>query len=124
MEIINKNKVGSDASKGVAKSKTYVILGAILIALGIVWLLFNYDVLSEAFFDYLFSWQSLVTIIGIVLLSTRNWVSGVVTTVTGVFFLVMDIFGVCVSFTKIVLPVLVIALGVVCLFVKRDEKEK
>lgn len=117
MEIINDKEQPSANTTTQAEATKFnqsaAIWGGItLIVGGALWLCHNYGLLSPAFFDHLFSWQSLVIICGLWLIATREYVWGAIISVVGVTFLIIDICGICISFTKLVLPILFMAAGV------------
>ena len=66
-------------------------LGAILIVLGSVFLLDNLDLFPYHFAHYIFKWQSLMIIIGTVLLATKpEKNTGIVMVAIGAFFLLPE----------------------------------
>lgn len=89
-----------------------IYFGAILISLGTVWLLNNFDVVNKAFFDAIFSWQMLITIIGGYILSLRNWVSGGIVTGVGIILFGTRIMGIDIPMEKLFIPLIFIAAGV------------
>lgn len=119
MEIINDKEqqqtstnTNTKAEAIITNSSAAIWGGITLIVGGALWLCHNYGLLSPAFFDHLFSWQSLVIICGLWLVATREYVWGSIITAVGVTFLIIDICGICISFTKLVLPILFMAAGV------------
>ncbi len=113
MEIINKNpKYPSERGRN-------VFIGLVLIAAGVVWLLYNTGVVDARFFDIIFSWQMLLVVIGGYLLCLRNWVAGGVVAGVGLVFLAGDMLDWQISFSKVVLPVLLIVAGASVLFYRR-----
>lgn len=118
MEIINDKKDGATegaktSAEAIVNNKMTAIWGGgALIVCGALWLCHNYGLLSPLFFDHLFSWQSLIIICGLWLVATKEYAWGSIITAVGVTFLVIDICGICISFTKLVLPILFMAAGV------------
>lgn len=108
MEIIKDEKT---RKCGAWKEKN-IYLGVVLILVGIVWLLDNFNLIDSRFFDVVFSWQMLLVVIGGYLLSTRNWAAGGTVMLIGVCFLLTDIFNVCLPIGKLILPLIFIAGGV------------
>lgn len=98
--------------------------GIALIVGGALWLCHNYGLLSPLFFDHLFSWQSLVIICGLWLIATREYAWGAIISVVGVTFLIIDICGICISFTRLVLPILFMAAGVALIVTTLTRKAK
>lgn len=118
MEIINDKEQQTSANtttqvEATKFNQSAAIWGGIaLIVGGALWLCHNYGLLSPVFFDHLFSWQSLIIICGLWLVATKEYAWGSIITAVGVTFLVIDICGICISFTKLVLPILFMAAGV------------
>lgn len=113
MEIIdkkNEEKKIIDRKKG-----SHIFLGGTLILGGILWLFYNYGVLSECFFDFIFSWEMLAIIVGLFLLSVKNWIAGGVTAGVGVVFMITNLLNIYVSFNKLILPLLLVIAGVTVL---------
>lgn len=98
-----------------------VYAGAALIVAGVVWLLYNLDVLGPCFFNVVFSWQMLIVVVGGFLLSMRNWTAGGIVTGVGVGLLLCKVFGWHISFHDVVLPVILIASGLAILFTRRRK---
>lgn len=84
MEIINKT---TQYETPVRRQEYKLYIGIVLVLAGILWTLYNFDVISYAFFTKIFSWPVLVTICGGYLLSLRRWYSGAIVTATGLIFL-------------------------------------
>jgi len=120
MEIINNDR--GEVSADRLRRTSYIFLGVVLILSGALWLCYNYGLLLTRFFDILFSWQSLVTIIGIWLLVTKKWIAGGITTAVGLLFLTAEVFCFYISFTKVVMPVLLIVFGILLLAIKEFRK--
>ena len=131
MEIINDNKEQQSSANTTTKTdaakfnqSTAIWGGVALIVGGALWLCYNYGLLSPTFFDYLFSWQSVVIICGLWLVATREYTWGAIITTVGVTFLVIDICGICISFTRLVLPILFMTVGVALIVTTLTHKTK
>lgn len=107
MEITNRNKNCRDNSCG-----RNIYLGVFLIATGALWLMRNLGLISGEVFNILISWESLLIVIGGFLMAMRNWISGAVIALTGVCFMILNILNVPVSFGKVILPAILIAIGI------------
>ena len=119
MEIIQDDKKSSGVKENSATTRSlYNLAGAVMILCGFVWLGSNYNFLSPALIDAIISWQMLVVIVGVWLLSTRNWIAGGVTTALGVVLVVVDYFNIYISFERLVLPLLLIVAGVTTICIK------
>ena len=119
MEIIQDDKQSSGVKENSATTRSlYNLAGAVMILCGFVWLGSNYNFLSPALIDAIISWQMLVVIVGVWLLSTRNWIAGGVTTALGVVLVVVDYFNIYISFERLVLPLLLIVAGVTTICIK------
>lgn len=116
MEIINKSGQETPASK---QWGHHIYLGVALITIGIIWILRNFGIIGERFFDIFFSWQILLVVIGGYLLCMKRWVSGAIITLTGIIFVATDLLGIYVSFSKVVLPLSCIIAGIAVLVTRK-----
>lgn len=96
-----------------------IYIGVLLIAIGVVWMLHNFQRIPPHLFDMLFSWPILVILLGGYLLVLRRWAAGGVVILLGVLFAWSDWFGIHLPMNKIVLPAIVIALGLIFLLSPR-----
>lgn len=112
MEIINPNEHKNSSDNCAWLIGRNIYIGILLIVMGSVWLLHNFDIIGERFFDILLSWQMLCIIIGGYLLSLRQWFWGTAMVVVGVIFMIGSLFNIYLPVVKVLLPVLVIMLGV------------
>lgn len=130
MEIINDKEQQTSANtttqaEATKFNQSAAIWGGIaLIVGGALWLCHNYGLLSPVFFDHMFSWQSLVIICGLWLIATREYAWGAIISAVGVTFLIIDICGICISFTRLVLPILFMAAGVALIVTTLTHKAK
>lgn len=93
-----------------------LVIGGIFIALGILLLLRNFDLFF--FPDYLFSWQTLLIGIGVLLLLSRDKKGGGITLISlGVLFLIPDIFNVSLrNIFRFFWPLLLVGIGLLIIF--------
>jgi uncharacterized membrane protein YidH (DUF202 family) len=112
MEIIDNQK--RNTTKGSALPQR-VYLGVVLILIGVVWMLYNFDAVGYRFFDLFFSWQMLLVAVGGYFLALKRWAVGTIVAGVGVFFVATDFLGLHIPFDKVALPVIVIAAGLVVL---------
>ena len=112
MKIIN-NPRKSNPEPSVIRQRIY--LGAVLIAVGVVWILYNFDVIGHRFFDLFFSWQMLLAAVGGYFLALRKWAAGGILMFIGAFFVIASLLDICIPFEKIALLVIFIAAGLVLL---------
>lgn len=118
MEILEKNQNEEQTPNQPAQQKnnnaarTSIFVGVLLIILGGLWMMTNLDVLPERVFDFVFSWQMLVIVLGLYLVVVRNyWVGGSLMAV-GTLFLLTDYFHIHIPVVEVFLPAVVIAMGV------------
>ena len=111
MELVNKKQRRVNSLDGGRNT----FIGSVLVAAGVVWLLGNTGVVGPAFFDAVFSWQTLMIVIGGYLLCTRNYVAGGTIAGLGALFLAADLLDIHISFHRIILPVLLIVAGLAVL---------
>lgn len=124
MEIINENKMPENPKKDRYSDETAKVgrlyWGVILIAAGLAWLFYNQGWISYRIWDFLFSWEILLVLIGGYLLSIRKWIAGGIVGGLGVLFLFMDYFSIRIFFG----PLVIIVIGVSLLLTQLNRKEK
>jgi len=123
MEVINDSRPPQRPQKrkeGNLAGNIY--LGGILVAIGLIWLLYNIGWIGYGLFHALFSWQMLLVATGGFLLALRRWGAGLLTGGLGILFMAMDVLNIHLSFSKIVLPVLLMAAGI-ALIISRAAKQ-
>jgi hypothetical protein len=124
MEIINDNRAPQDRRRGRADGGNTIgniYLGAALIAIGLLWLLYNFDMLPWCVFDILFSWQMLLVAVGGYLIASRKYVAGGLVGSLGLIFVIADIFNVNMT-GKVVFPGVIIAIGIAIILTKIGRK--
>lgn len=120
MEIIDDNKPKQNKTTAIVRPHN-LFIGIVLILLGILWLLNNFDVLSDALFDLIFSWQMLIVLIGGYLLSLSRWIPGSIVLAIGACLILADQLHLDVPFEKIIFPVLLIFGGVFFMLTRRNR---
>ncbi|MGB3467107.1 MAG: hypothetical protein WBA74_17635 [Cyclobacteriaceae bacterium] len=71
------------------KDNRRIVLGLIMIIAGVVFLLDNLDILEIRIPDFLWRWESILLLVGVVNLFSRNWSAAFVLIGLGVFFWVI-----------------------------------
>jgi hypothetical protein len=120
MEIVD--KTNEKTACGAAERTRYIYLGATLIAVGAVWMLYNFDLIAYRVFDIFFSWQTLLIVIGGYLLSLRRWVAGGVVAAVGAVFLLTDVLRVYIPLDKVVWPSIFIVAGLAVLLTRTCKR--
>lgn len=114
MEILNDEKTTEQQEvKNPLASAANLFAGILMVVCGIVWLLSNYNIVGPAFINTFFSWQMLIVAVGGWLLCARNWTLGGIVTAVGVALLLFDVLNIYISFTKLILPLLLVVAGVI-----------
>lgn len=122
MEVINSNSNQTDRSQSPAKPWAHhLYLGLALIAVGGVWLLYNFDVIGYKFFDIFFSWEMLLLVIGGYLLTMKKWAVGGIVALVGAFFMLANVLDIYIPFDKVVLPLLCIVAGLAIILTRRNR---
>lgn len=116
MEILD-NNIHKDCSCDTRSSRN-IFAGVAFILAGVIWLLYNFNLISESFFDIVISWQMLMIVIGVYLISMRKWAAGGVVAGVGLFFLITELLHVYIPVGKVILPVVFIAIGLSILLAK------
>lgn len=101
-----------------------IFLGAALMATGVLWLLYNFHVMPWCVFDVIFSWQMLLVVIGGYLIASRKYVAGAITGGLGLIFVLTDVFNICIPTGKVILPVVIIAIGLAVILTKLGKKQE
>lgn len=112
MEIIDSNRLPDPPRRHRDRRGSNIYLGVLLMIAGIVWLLYNLDIIGYDTFNFVFSWEMGLTAVGGFLLSARRWISGGIVTGLGIVALIVSFCNFALSFSRIVLPILVIASGI------------
>jgi predicted membrane protein len=106
MENNNRHPVQSHDGK--------LIIGAILILIGTLIMLANFDFIDANVSYYIFSWKSLLIFLGLVLLGAKtNKTPGYILVGIGVFFWLPSFFDYDISLSDVFWPLLLIGLGLV-----------
>lgn len=98
-----------------------ILFGAVLIAIGGVWILEQLGIIPHVLRDVLISWQMLLIVIGIFSLFNGNETSGWVLILIGIFFMVPDLIEVPWKLRRLAWPVLLVAIGVL-LIIRHQRK--
>ena len=92
-----------------------IYLGLLLITVGVVWLLINFDYISEPVLNIITSWSMLLILIGGYLLALRRWFLGAVIFLHGVMFSIAEAMNVHIPYGKIIAPATIVLLGIALL---------
>jgi predicted membrane protein len=100
-----------------------VVLGAIFVLLGAFLLLDNLGWIPYFFPTYLFSWKTILILVGLFSLSNRkNKTSGIVLISIGTYFLLPDIFGISFHDVRIFWPLVLVVIGLTFIFRKKTSE--
>lgn len=113
MEKLNERKPKHNSMKK-------VVFGLLVIAAGILLLLFNTDVISSSYKHIVFSWQMLLIALGLINLASReSRMIGWILFAVGGFFILPKIFDFDFNFVGMLWPALLIFVGLMILFFGR-----
>lgn len=113
MEIIDGNRLPEQPAKRKDTSLAgNIYLGIILIAIGLLWLAYNFHWINYGVFGFIFSWPMLLVAIGGYLLAVRRRNAGLIIGGLGAVFLILQNINISLSFGKIVLPIVIMAAGI------------
>lgn len=105
--------------KSPQKSNGHLIGGAVVLSVGLFFLLKNFNVLSPEVNYYIFSWKTLLIGIGILNLTlARNHVAGIILIAIGTFFWLPDWFDLSIRASQLFWPIVIIIVGLVLLLKK------
>lgn len=105
------------------KSKNHLIGGIVVLTIGLVFLLRNFDLLTPELRFYIFSWKTLLIGIGILNLTlSKNKVAGFILIAIGTFFWLPNIFDLSIRAGQLFWPVVIIVVGIMLLFKRPGQK--
>jgi predicted membrane protein len=106
-----------ERSNAPKRSNGHIIAGFVVLSVGLIFLLKNFNILSPTLTYYLFSWKTLLIGIGILNLTlTRNYVAGLILIAIGTFFWLPDWFNFSIRAAQLFWPVVIILVGLLILF--------
>ena len=95
----------------------HLIGGIVVLIVGVLFLLRNFDVLSPEISHYIFSWKTLLIGIGILNISlTERKVGGFILIAVGTFFWLPDLLDVSIRTSQLFWPVVLVIVGLMMLF--------
>ncbi len=98
-------------------------LGAVLIGIGLLFLLGTLDIIPRNIERYIFSWQGIIIIIGSVIVATKpNKTPGWIMIMVGVFFLVPDILNIPGFNMRTFWPLILIVIGIMFIIRQRGHQ--
>lgn len=104
------------------KSNNHLIGGIVVLTIGLVFLLRNFDILSPELKYYIFSWKTLLIGVGILNLTlSKNKVAGIILIAIGTFFWLPNIFDLSIRAGQLFWPVVIIIIGLFLLFKKPNQ---
>ena len=123
MEIINDNRIPDSQGRRTSTNMAgNIYLGIVLILAGTLWLFYNIDLIGYSFFKAVFSWQMLLIVIGGYLIAVRRWIAGIITAALGVFAGIFVILDFDISFSRIILPIVIIITGIAVIASRLERK--
>ena len=99
--------------------------GVALVISGVLLILGRLNILPEIFMDYIFSWQSLLIVLGLIGFASNwhTWIFNLVLILIGSFFLLTEIYTVSYEVQQLFWPIILV-LGGFSLIMKRKSHEK
>jgi len=98
------------------RKNNHIILGIIIASIGVFLLIANFGLMHIPFFDYLFSWKTLLILVGIfMLVYKKNLTAGILIIGLGVIFWLPSVFNQQIELGEVFLPSLFIILGIIAL---------
>ena len=97
------------------------VLGIILVLIGGVFILHNYNLIPRNVTKIIFKWEMILIVIGVYNLLTKRIISSFILIGIGVFFLLPDLFILPHSFNELFWPVLLIVVGLVFILRKNGN---
>ena len=113
------------------KSNRNIILGTVIVILGGLLLLNNFDILGAPIKEYIISWKTLLIVIGLAMMAKRkNLIGGIFVASLGIIFWLPEIFNHQFQLGHVFLPAMLVVVGIVLLVksgilhTKRNHDEK
>jgi predicted membrane protein len=98
------------------ENKRNILIGTLVVVIGTLLLLNNFDLISEPIKYYLLSWKTLLVVIGIALIaSRRNLIGGIFVSSLGIIFWLPEIFNHQFQLGHVFLPAMLVVVGIVLL---------
>ena len=98
------------------KNSRNIILGIVIVLLGGLLLLNNFDIIGSPIKEYIISWKTLLIVIGIAMMATRrNLVGGIFVSSLGIIFWLPEIFNHQFQLGHVFLPAMLVVVGIVLL---------
>lgn len=110
--------------KSPQKSNSHLIGGAVILTVGLVFLLRNMEFFSPQVSNYIFSWKTLLIGIGILNITlAKNNVAGIILIAIGTFFWLPEWFNLSIRAGQLFWPVVIIVIGLVLLLKKPNQND-
>lgn len=98
------------------KNNRNAVLGVVILTIGALLLMDNFNVLDIPIRQYIFSWKTLLIVIGLALLAhQKNITGGIILVSLGTIFWLPTIFNHAIALNQIFLPAVLIVFGIVML---------
>lgn len=108
----------------IEKKGNHLIGGIVVLTIGVLFLLRNFDFLSPEMHHYIFSWKTLLIGIGILnLVFAHNKVAGFILIAIGTFFWLPEWFDLSVRAGQLFWPLVIIGVGIMLLFRRNNDFE-
>ncbi len=105
------------------RNRKSISIGIILIILGVVFMLKNFEIIPYYFTEKFFNWKTLLMTIGVVfLINDHRKLTGAILISIGGFFLIPDFFHFPFNFHQIFWPAIFIIIGIYIVFVRRGHQ--
>lgn len=104
-----------------------IIFGLFLLAAGLILILGNFNFIDKELFKYIFSWQSLLIILGILLLAggiKQHWFGSLILITIGGVFLFEEIYKLKTGLANMIWPAILIIIGIAILIKMFSSKNK
>ncbi len=109
MEIID-NKNLPDMNP--VRREKNIYIGTAIVLCGVVWLMYNFDLVGSVFFHRFFSWQVFLMALGGYFLVLRKWLVGGAVLITGMALAAMDWYDLNIPVKQVLMPMILIAVGI------------
>ncbi len=105
------------------KSRSHLIGGTVVLIIGLLFLLKNFDYLTPEMNHYIFSWKTLLIGIGLLNITlTKDKATGFILIAIGSIFWLPDVFDLSIRTGQLIFPIIIIAVGLMILFKKPRQR--
>jgi len=106
-------------------NSTRIVLGIILIAISALLLIDNFDISTIHWKRYIFTWQALIIVIGLLIVSKQeSRITGIILIAVGAFFLLAKFYPLPIHIGKLIWPAVILLIGISLISTSSHRKNR